>query len=68
MPATNYSTHDAKMSKSERTAIEFKTESHSTLDTQAKNTSSSKHKTEESTTQNDEDAELVASLGDYVCY
>jgi hypothetical protein len=68
MPATNnYSQRDAKMSQGKRTAIESKTESHSTPDKQAKNSSSSKHKTEEST-QIDEDAELVASLGDYVCY
>jgi hypothetical protein len=64
MPATNCSTYDAnvfaKMTK-------VKSESHSTLDTQAKKGSSSKHKSEEST-QIDEDAELVASLGDYVCY
>jgi hypothetical protein len=66
MPATNYSTYDAKVLKSERTAIESKTESHSTSDKQA--SSFKKHKTEESTTQIDEDAELVASLGDYVCY
>jgi hypothetical protein len=67
MPATNYSTYDAEMSKGEPTAIEFKTESHSTQGKQAKNSLSSKHKTEEFT-QIDEDAELVASLGDYVCY
>jgi hypothetical protein len=68
MPATNnYSQTDAKVSKGKRTAIESKTESHSTQGKQAKNTSSSKNITEEFT-QIDEDAELVASLGDYVCY
>jgi hypothetical protein len=67
MPATNYSQTDAKVSKGKRTTIESKIKNHSTMGKQAKNTSSSKHKTEEST-QIDEDAELVASLGDYVCY
>jgi hypothetical protein len=67
MPTINYSQTDAKMSQGKRNAIESKTESHSTLDTQAKNTTSSKHITEDST-QIEEDAELVASLGDYVCY
>jgi hypothetical protein len=67
MPASNYSTYDAKVSQGKRTAIESKTESHSTQGKQAKNTSSSKHKTEEFT-QIDEDADLIAGLGDYVCY
>jgi hypothetical protein len=67
MSASNYSKTDAKVSRGKRTAIESKTDNHSTPDKQAKNTSSSKHKSEECT-QIDEDAELVASLGDYVCY
>jgi hypothetical protein len=67
MPATNYSKTDAKVSKVKCTAIESKTERRAMADKQAKNTSSSKHQTEECK-QIDEDAELVASLGDYVCY